>query len=271
MESTGNTVDGLTTVVDDTTQEVTTQTSQQDDVASQNVDDAPNLGDESFPEADKAKTAWETQRKLIAEQRKRIAELEAKATPQPQEEDEVSWIDLARVPGVPQQQTPNDLDLEDPATRMVYERTSLAELRANEATQQVAKLKADLENRDLWAKYPELNPKSQTRDKGFARDLEAQFLLERNKALMKGLNPPLLVDVADRTQERYEVIRQTVRQQAAAQERQVIAQKEAASLESRGTNVSVVDNNVERIADLRRRVNRGDEKAMIELMELKNF
>lgn len=271
VDPTGNTLEGNTNVVEDTTQE---QTNQQDELATQTVDDVTDNGDELLPPADKANVAWENQRKTIVEQRKKIAELEARSQTAQEPEDEINWIDLARVPGVPQQMDPLGLDLDDPATRMVHERTSIAEQRAMEATQRVAKLEAELENRELWATYPELNPKSPNRDKGFARDLEAQYLLERSKAISKGMNPPKLVEVADKLQERYDAIRQTVRQQAAQEERQVIAQKEAASLESRGTNVSVVDNNAERIVELKRKVNRGGaegENALIELMSLRGF
>ncbi len=215
------------------------------------------------------------QKQAFYAMRKRIEELESKTK---QQDEDLDLVNLARgnthspdqgfqpvnpsLPGV-------EFDESDPATQAFLSKVQTAEQQANAARQEATAARAQLEDFEAWQAFPQLNPNSPTADRPFIRDVARQYAARRLEAIGQGKQPPRLVDVAKETQNRYEEIRSQAKEQGATEAQATLARKEAANLESRGTTVSVEtpsDNN--RIEELRRRVNRGDDAALTELIKL---
>lgn len=222
-------------------------------------------GDE-FPEEP------EKQKQAFYAMRKKIEELEGRAEEQ---DEDIDFLNIAR--GVTETQIPSGyvaqtqqgkFDESDPATQAFLQEVQQARYEAQAARREALAAKAQQEDLEAWSKYPALNPKSTNRDKGFIADVQAQYVLERNKAIATGKNLPRLVDVADKVQKRYDEIRAQAKEQGATEERATQAQKEAATIESRGTTVGTMNVEPDRVEELRARARRGDEDALTELNKL---
>lgn len=222
-------------------------------------------GDE-FPEEP------EKQKQAFYAMRKKIEELERRAEEQ---DEDIDFLNIAR--GVTETQIPSgyiaqtqqgQFDESDPATQAFLQEVQQARYEAQVARREALAAKAQQEDLEAWSKYPALNPKSTNRDKGFIADVQAQYVLERNRAIATGKNLPRLVDVADKVQKRYDEIRTQAKEQGATEERATQAQKEAATIESRGTTVGTMNVEPDRIEELRARARRGDEDALTELNKL---
>lgn len=222
-------------------------------------------GDE-FPEEP------EKQKQAFYAMRKKIEELEGRAEEQ---DEDIDFLNIAR--GVTETQIPSGyvaqtqqgtFDESDPATQAFLQEVQQARYEAQAARREALAAKAQQEDLEAWSKYPALNPKSTNRDKGFIADVQAQYVLERNRAIATGKNLPRLVDVADKVQKRYDEIRTQAKEQGATEERATQAQKEAATIESRGTTVGTMNVEPDRVEELRARARRGDEDALTELNKL---
>jgi len=225
------------------------------------------LSQSDFPEdADKQKQAFYSMRK-------KIEELESKLS---QQEQDADLINMARgtseIPTgyVPQPSTPGVMfDESDPATQAFLSEAQRAKQEAMAARQAAMAAQAQMEDFEAWQKYPELNPKSPNKNKAFIDDVQKEFLAERLKAIQQGRQPKRLVEVAEQVQKHYEEIRNQAKEQALSESKATMEQKEAASLESRGTKVDLTGSADEsRIEELRARVRRGDTNALTELNKL---
>jgi hypothetical protein len=214
------------------------------------------------------------QKEAFYSMRKKIEELESKLTQNDEDKqsyDDVDWMNLSR--GVSQNQgyyqpnNPVEFDDSDPATKAFLEKAQMAEQEARAARQEALAAKAQMEDYEAWQKYPNLNPKSSEKDKGFIEDVTAQYISERNRALSSGKTPPRLLEVADKVQKRHEEIRSQGREQGAAETKATLEQKDAASLESRGTRIAASES-TDNLEELRQKVREGDEEALAELNRL---
>lgn len=220
---------------------------------------------EEFPnDPEKQKQAFYAMRKKIKEYEENDKE----------GEEDISFLDAARGVsdpniGVYQEESQGGrFDESDPATRAFLEEVRSAKTEAISAKREAMAARAQMEDTEAWAKYPQLNPKSTEKDKGFVADVEAQYILERNKAISLGRPKPKLVEVADKVQKRYEEIRSQAKEQGASEERVTQAQKEAASIEARGTTIGTANTGAEEIESLRVRARKGDIEAITELNKL---
>ena len=221
---------------------------------------------EEFP------TDPEKQKQAFYAMRKKIERYEANEAEQ---EEDLNFLDAARgvIPngeqvGVYQEPQTREFDESDPATKAFLDEVRSAKTEAITAKREAMAARAQMEDSEAWAKYPELNPKSTEKDKGFIADVEAQYILERNKAISFGRPAPKLVEVADKVQKRYEEIRSQAKEQGANEERVTQAQKEAATIEARGTTIGTANTGSDEIESLRARARRGDIEAVTELNKL---
>lgn len=216
----------------------------------------------------------EKQKKAFYAMRKKIEELEEKTK---QYEEDLNLLNLAR--GIPETQAGYqpiqsttsqgvEYDLNDPATRAFLEEVQRAKIEAEQARRAALEAQAQQEDFEAWQKYPQLNPKSSEADKAFIEDVQKTYIAERLKAESQGRRPPRLVEVADKVQKRYEEIRSQAKEQGASEAKATLAQKEAATLESRGTTVGSMNVEPDRIEELRKRVRHGDMDALTELNKL---
>ncbi len=216
----------------------------------------------------------EKQKQAFYSMRKKIEDLEGKLS---QQNEDFGLVDMARgtiqdsqavyQPSYPQNN--GVFDETDPATQAFLGEAQRAKQEAVNARQEALKAQAQMEDFEAWQKYPQLNPKSTNRDKTFVEDVQSQYVSERLKALQRGQQPPRLIEVADKVQNRYEEIRNQAKEQALSESRATMEQKEAASLESQGTRVDMSGSSDEsRIEELRDRVRRGDSNALTELNKL---
>lgn len=219
------------------------------------------------------------QRQAFYAMRKKIEELEAREKEHSQPSEDMDFINIARgtsseyqpQPTAYQPQNPQgvEFDQTDPATQAFLSQAQKAQQDAQAARQDAMRAQAQLEDFEAWQKYPELNPKSSNRDALFAKDVQKEYITAKLEATAKGKAHPRLVDVADSVKKHYEEIRNQAAAQAAEKERQVIAQKEAAQLESQGTRVNLQETADEtKVEQLRERVRRGDINALVELNKL---
>lgn len=246
--------------------------------------------DSSLETEDEYPESEDERRKAFIAMRREIKALKEKSqenveTKEAYDEYEIDPIDMARGTirnqsgyGQDQYQAPQNTDTSqfddtDPATKAFLDRTSQAEQRAQAAEQKALEAAAQLEDFEAWQKYPFLNPRMKAErneeQKLFVEDLQSKYLSERLRAMQTGRPAPRLAEVADKVQAHFQRIRGHVTEQAASQVQQEIADKEAATLESRGTTVSTSSQaNEDRIEALRARVRQGDDSALAELNTL---
>jgi hypothetical protein len=216
----------------------------------------------------------EKQKEAFYSMRKKIEELENKLQKEDEAKevyDDVDWLNLSRgvsqTPGVNQQTTDYQYDESDPATKAFLDEVQKTKQEAYAARQEALTAKAQQEDFEAWQKFPQLNPKSADKDKRFIEDVSAQYVYERNRSLSLGKTPPRLVEVADKVQKRYEEIRSQAKEQGASEAKATLAEKDAASLESRGTRISAAES-TDNLEELRQRVRQGDEDALAEYNKL---
>jgi len=219
---------------------------------------------EEFPEdAEKQKQAFYSMRK-------KIESLEDKLK-QPKESEELDLIDLARTPPSPALQNAPasvEFDQNDPATKAFLNEAHSAREAAIVARQEAEKARAQMEDFETWQKYPNLNPKSKNKDKRFIEDVKRAYIAEKLIAVQKGNPSPKLVDIADKVQEGYKEIIDQAKQQGASEAMEIESKKEAANLESKGTELGETPKTDKKIEELRDRVRHGDEQALMELNKL---
>lgn len=272
--------------VTDTAEETPTSDAQtnEQETTPESVDETDSSleTEDEYPE-DEAK-----RREAFIAMRREIKALKEKSQTQTETKDaydeyEVDPIDMARgtirsqgdyAPQYQAQQN-TQFDESDPATKAFLDRSAQAEQRAQQAEQRALEAAAQLEDFEAWQKYPFLNPRMKAQrseeEKLFVEDLQAKYLAERLKAMQTGRPAPRLAEVADKVDQHIQRIRGHVTEQAASQVRQEIADKEAATLESRGTTTSIGGSaNTDRIEALRMRVRQGDNNALAELNQLMN-
>lgn len=227
----------------------------------------PALSQTDFPEEQDA------QKKAFYSMRKKIDDLEGKLANQ---QDDLDLVNMAR--GTPNQEGPfnpnyqaqgNSFDTSDPATQAFLDEAQKAKQEAISARQAATAAQAQMEDFEAWSKYPKLNPKSPDRDKTFSDDVQRSYVAERLRALNAGKAPPRLVEVAEQVEKRHEEIRTTAKEQALAESKATMEQKQNATLESQGTQVDLSASADEgKIEALRARVRRGDDNALMELNKL---
>lgn len=232
--------------------------------------EAEQTTDESSDSAEESLPADHKQREAFIKMRQRIKELEAKQTDQ----DDLDLVNLAR--GVPTGfetpvQTPNNqFDETDPVTKAFLDRVKQAELTAKAAE---AKASAKLEDFEAWQKYPFLRPTAPKTEeqKLFLEQVREKYMADSLKARSLGKQAPSLVDVADRINARFESFKKTTMEVGANEARKLDSQKEAAVLESAGTRTNLVPAaSSDRVEELRRKANRGDNSALAELLKLED-
>lgn len=222
------------------------------------------LSQSEFPEE------AEKQKQAFYAMRKKIDELEGKLQ---HNDEDLDLINMARgTQDVPQGYEPNTtpqnvmFDESDPATKAFMDEAQKAKQEAQAARQTALRAQAQMEDFEAWNKYPELNPKSATKNKAFIDDVQKEFMAERIRAMQQQRQPKRLVEVAEVVQKHYEEIRNQAREQALTESKATMELKEAASLESQGTTVDLSGSDDEsKIEELRARIRRGDTQALTEL------
>lgn len=232
-----------------------------------------NSGDaqtDEFPEGqDKQREAFIAMRQEIKELKQQISG----GRPSDSEESAVPELDLINlsrgVSDTPVSTPKDDTDqfADDPATKEFLNRTQQAREEAARARHEAARAAAQLEDFEAWQQFPELNPKSKEADKAFISDVSNAYTAARLQAMNAGKQPPRLVEIANKVNERYEQIRSQAREQGQQEAQKTIEQKATAQLESKGTSLPVAPQN-DRIEELRARVRRGDINAQVELNKL---
>lgn len=228
--------------------------------------------DESGQETDDVATEGSDdpkQREAFIKMRQKIKELEDKLDTQ---EDDFDLVSLARGITDPQPQSDDgvEMDMSDAATRHFMNRVANAEAIAKAAER---KALARIEDMEAWQEYPFLKPEA-TRtpeQKLFLEDVKNAYIKASLDARVGGKTPKTLVQVAREVEKRHELLRASGLEKATSKAQQVKAQKEAATLESKGTTTNVAPStDEEHRAELRRRVNMGDIQALAELNSLED-
>lgn len=248
------------------TVEQTTESVPQDEAPAkeQNQEKPETLEGDDLPEElpqdeEKKKEAFIKMRKelkaLKAEKRQDTSETEST------QEDEGAGLSVLRQirEGAVIQNAPITPD--DDLTQ-VTQRMTQAEKVAFEASQNVKKLEAQLEDMMLYAEFPKLKNPSTPADKALEEYLAGQYLTQQ----LQGKKPDLL-RLARKAKEVFESLTQSQKEQAAQEAIENLQRKEQGSLEAKGNSV-VMPKTVDS-EDQARRIRQGDSAALEERIKTK--
>lgn len=219
---------------------------------------AEEIPEELPEEPDKQKEAFIKMRQKLKAQEERLREL----SEQQQTEEEREGVLREFRGGFVPSTAPLPFSPETPVEE-VAQRLTRAEQEALLARQEAKALRAEMEDKEAYEKFPELKT-----DQDFFEDTAALYVKRNLEASALGKKPITVAEAATIVKERREKAAEALKTKAAEEATQALTQKERASLEAKGSSVNVTRTNP-KIEELRQRVRMGDQSALSELVKLK--
>lgn len=214
-------------------------------------------GDENV-EPPKDNAAWAAMRVKQKDLQDRLKAYEQPAEPQEEEPEQTDPLLQELLEWTPGSQYPtSQIDPNDP----MAEHIKAAQASAQQARQEVAAMKAEMEKLQAVEQFPALKT-----DKIFRQSVEDRLLSLTLRAQQEGKARPTMAQVAKKIDAEFSQYRSSAQTQARSEAEQTLQTKQAATLSqtgSSGVSRPQTDNTQQQ-----RRINKGDETALVDaLME----
>lgn len=219
---------------------------------------AEEIPEELPEEPNKQKEAFIKMRQKLKAQEERLRELSEQQRIEEEREGILREFRGGFIPSAAPPPFSPDTSVEE-----VAERLTRAEREALLARQEAKALKAEMEDREAYEKFPELKT-----DQDFYEDTAALYVKRNLEAAALGKKPITVSEAAAIAKERREKAAEALKTKAAEEAAQALTQKERASLEAKGSSVNIARSNP-KIEELRQRVRMGDQSALSELVKLR--